>query len=194
MLVFIYGGSGSGKSEFAEQYICNACGTDRDKLYIATMKESGEDGKRRIQRHRDRRRDMGFITVEKPVRPGELEDVKEYVLLECVSNLLANEMYETYDTDGTDASDSDHDDMGDGDRASTGAVIVEGILNDISDIERRSRLMVVVSNDVFSDGVDYPESVREYMKALADINKSLVKAADEVYEVTAGIAIKRKLL
>ena len=192
MLILIYGGSGSGKSEYAEQYICNACGLKEDKLYIATMKESGKDGRRRILKHRDRRKDMGFVTVEKPVRIGEIEDVKEYVLLECVSNLLANEMYEMWDMYETDASDRDHVDKSVSDGVSDGSGIIDDILNAISDIERRSKLMVVVSNDIFSDGIEYPKSVREYMKALADINRRLADSAAEVYEVTAGIAIKRK--
>ena len=151
------------------------------------MKGSGGDSKARIQKHRLRRKDMGFITIEKQASIGNIVNMSEIfdtdadtsdgvcILLECVSNLLANEMYDR-ETDG-ERSVSD---------------ICEGILSDIDKLVRRSELFVAVSNDIFSDGVAYTKSVREYMRALGYINRRLAATADEAYEVTSGIALRIK--
>ena len=49
MVRFVYGGSGSGKSAFAEQLVVS-CEAER-KYYIATMKVYGEEGRRKVARH-----------------------------------------------------------------------------------------------------------------------------------------------
>ena len=47
MMTLIIGGSGSGKSAFAEQYIVSAAG-EKKKYYIATMKVYDEEGRRKV--------------------------------------------------------------------------------------------------------------------------------------------------
>ena len=55
----------------------------------------GEEGRLRVQRHRRMRRDKGFETVECYTNLSGLEIPEGCaVLLECVSNLTANEMYQ----------------------------------------------------------------------------------------------------
>ena len=48
MLLFVFGGSGSGKSEYAEQRILEA--GEMQRYYVATMEPFGEEGKKRIER------------------------------------------------------------------------------------------------------------------------------------------------
>lgn len=57
MLILVLGGSGSGKSAFAEALTMSFGGT---RAYIATMEPFGEEGRRRIERHRLMRKDKGF--------------------------------------------------------------------------------------------------------------------------------------
>ena len=93
MLILVTGGSGSGKSAFAESVVMGL--KTRLNLYIATMYPFDEECHRRIARHRLMRRDKGFETLE--CYTG-LKDAKipssGTTLLECMSNLTANEMYQ----------------------------------------------------------------------------------------------------
>ena len=92
MLTLVLGGSASGKSEYAEQLVLEAGAGPR--FYIATMEPYDEECLRRISRHRAMRASKGFETLECPrglaglalPRPG-------VALLECMSNLVANEMF-----------------------------------------------------------------------------------------------------
>ena len=89
MMHLVTGGSGSGKSAYAEQQVLEA--GDAPRYYIATMMPYGEEGRRRVEKHRRMRREKHFETIEcymdlkqVQVPPGST------VLLECLSNLTAN--------------------------------------------------------------------------------------------------------
>ncbi len=174
MLTLIYGASASGKSEYAEKYICKEA-KDGRKYYIATMIREGGDMSR-ITKHVKRREGLDFITLEKPYDVGDIIEKDgyngqgAYVLLECLSDLLANEMFakQNYKT-------------------------VAGIIEDIDRIEKSCAHLIVVSDDVFADGTLYDESVIRYMRDLADLNRVLATKADRVYEVAAGIPIEVKV-
>ena len=68
MITLITGGSGSGKSAYAEKYICHASNEKgyKEKYYIATMQVFDDEGQRKIDRHRRLRAGKGFITIELP--------------------------------------------------------------------------------------------------------------------------------
>ena len=92
MLVVVTGGSGSGKSAFAEDRVLSF-GESR-RIYIATMQAFDEESHRRIRRHRRMRSGKGFETIERCTELDELILPKNcVVLLECMSNLVANEMF-----------------------------------------------------------------------------------------------------
>ena len=93
------------------------------------------------------------------------------VLLECMSNLLANEMYSE---DGAK------------ERA------VEEILQGIHMLQKQAEHLVLVTNEVFSDGIVYDPDTIQYQKQLAKINQVLAAEADEVTEVIYGIPWKLK--
>lgn len=61
MFTLVTGGSGSGKSEYAESL---ADSWNDPKIYVATMMPFDEETGKKIQRHRAMRRDKGFVTVE----------------------------------------------------------------------------------------------------------------------------------
>ena len=95
-MTLVIGGSGSGKSEFAEELAKTIEGNRH--IYLATMISSDDECDRKIMLHQKRREGMGFVTVEKPTRLTELIDCgkiakDDVILLECISNLLANEMF-----------------------------------------------------------------------------------------------------
>ncbi|MEI3187291.1 MAG: bifunctional adenosylcobinamide kinase/adenosylcobinamide-phosphate guanylyltransferase [Lachnospiraceae bacterium] len=62
MIHLITGGSGSGKSAFAENCVMQSGAFER--FYIATMKVWGEEGRRRVEKHRKMRQGKGFVTIE----------------------------------------------------------------------------------------------------------------------------------
>lgn len=173
-IVLIYGGSGSGKSRFAEDYLRDF----KNKYYIATMKIHGEEGLKRVEKHREQRADKDFVTIEKCSDmnsiPGEYQIPDGSVaLLECMSNLVANEMFKE-------------------DRVVCEPSVSSQILAGIDELVKTFELLVIVTNNTFEDGGEYDEYTLEYMRALAGINIKLAQAADEVYEVVAGKIIQLK--
>ena len=70
MMVVVTGASGSGKSEYAEGVAVKLAGKG-DLYYLATMRVYGEEGVRRVERHRKLRAGKGFQTAECPVKVDE---------------------------------------------------------------------------------------------------------------------------
>ncbi len=192
MISLVFGGSGSGKSEFAENLVLSS-GLEK-RFYIATMKFFGDDGKKRVEKHRNLRKNKNFITIEETMQSGNLEDAvekikkilsaeksplkrKSAVLLECLSNLLADEMF-----------------LPDGKILSADEAFskVAGGLSSLFFAGDFIPEIVVVSNNIFDDGLGYDETTKSYMRALAKINSFAAENAGSVYEVVAGIALKIK--
>ena len=179
MMVLVIGGSGSGKSEFAEREACVLGGEyGGRKYYVATMRVFDEEGQRKVERHRRMRMGKGFDTIEQftdiflaAERMGERPRT---VLLECMFNLVANEMF-----DGTGA--------GDGWR--TAGAVAGKVVRDMEMLLGRTDHLVVVSGNVFEDGIVYEEPVAEYIRAMGQVNQVLVSMADKVVEVAAGIPV-----
>ena len=89
MLELVTGGSGSGKSAYAESRICEWNRQDPKPLfYIATMYPYGEETEKKIERHRMLRKGKGFETLEwytglkLHLEEGSLQGSD--VLLECM--------------------------------------------------------------------------------------------------------------
>lgn len=92
MIILISGENSSGKSVFAEDLITSLPGSP---VYVATMICSSEDNKMRIMKHQIRRKDMGFRDVEEPLDLDRIDVCRDDpVLLEDLSNLLANVMFQ----------------------------------------------------------------------------------------------------
>lgn len=186
MLHIVYGGSASGKSSYAESFAMSLQGEGR-LLYIATMypykwntTEIDPETMQRIERHRAMRADKGFDTVECYRHVEHIVAKRQDVLLlECMSNLLANEMY--LEPDSNVGSDM----------AETMSPVSNKIVQALIDLSTRVQELVIVTNDVFSDGgsLTYDESTREYVKNLAEINCALAREAATVTEVVCGIPV-----
>ena len=186
MLHIVYGGSASGKSSYAESFAMSLQGEGR-LLYIATMypykwntTEIDPETMQRIERHRAMRADKGFDTVECYRHVEHIVAKRQDVLLlECMSNLLANEMYLEQDSNAGS------------DMAETMSPVSNKIVQALIDLSTRVQELVIVTNDVFSDGgsLTYEESTREYVKNLAEINCALAREAATVTEVVCGIPV-----
>ncbi len=199
MLHIVYGGSASGKSSYAESFAMSLQGDGR-LLYIATMypykwntTEIDPETMQRIERHRAMRADKGFDTVE-CYRHVEhiVAERQDVLLLECMSNLLANEMYLEPDADaGSDVEKTGVDGNVGSDMTEMMSLVSKKIVQALIDLSTRVQDVVIVTNDVFSDGgsLTYDESTREYVKNLAQINCALAREAATVTEVVCGIPV-----
>jgi adenosylcobinamide kinase/adenosylcobinamide-phosphate guanylyltransferase len=199
MLHIVYGGSASGKSSYAESFAMSLQGDGR-LLYIATMypykwntTELDPETMQRIERHRAMRADKGFDTVECYRHVEHIVAKRQDVLLlECMSNLLANEMYLEQDSDDGGLAET----MSEVEKAGVGmsetlSPVSKKIVQALIDLSTRVQELVIVTNDVFSDGgsLTYDESTREYVKNLAEINCALAREAATVTEVVCGIPV-----
>lgn len=208
MITLITGGSGSGKSAYAEKYICYVSNEKgcKEKYYIATMQVFDDEGQRKIDRHRRLRAGKGFITIEQPrdiqnavsklQSESSLKTVRS-ALLECMSNLVANEMFPTVDASGIQAAEAekealdDHENMKDYDTAQISRVSKK-VLKEVSILSENVAELVIVTNNVFEDGVCYDESTMNYIKAMGIVNRGLAAMAERVVEVVAGIPVAVK--
>ena len=166
MIELVFGGAASGKSEFAER---EALQCREPFFYLATMRHGSSSGEQRIAKHVARRDGGPFITLEKPVGAGELaEKVKKgTVLLECLTNLAANELF-----DNEEVFDREHEDR-----------VYHMICSDLDRLASAADSLIVVSGDVFRDGVRYGKESEAYLRLLARLNSYMSDKADIVYEM-----------
>ena len=174
MMILVIGGSGSGKSSYAEEVVCSVSEEDMKKYYLATMQVFDEEGQRKIERHRKLRSGKGFLTIEQPRSIGrsleKMDGGKKTVLLECISNLTANEMFA-------------------GERPRLEMQVVENVVSGLRKLKENTTNLVVVSNNVFEDGIVYDQTTMDYIHAMGEINQRLAAMADRVVEVVAGIPV-----
>lgn len=172
MLVLVTGGAASGKSELAERIVCRLAG-GRPMLYVAAMEPIGEEAQKRIARHRALRAGKGFTTLEHAKRFDMLRVPEGYcaALFECMSNALANEIFSL---DGA------------------GCSWKSSILSGINTLTAACEHVVVVTNEIFSDGRTYDESTMSYLYALGEMNQWLAQRADIVIESVCGIPVTLK--
>ncbi len=176
MITLVYGGSACGKSQYAEDTICRLS-EGKSKYYIATMQVGDdEENIERVEKHREMRKEKGFTTIERQVDVKKALDEmtgSKNALLECVSNLVANEMFFGGEIIGKTET-------------------VEKVKDGISKLAEGTENLVVVTNNVFESDSDYDETTLSYMNALGEINAYLSTLADEVFEVVVGIPLRIK--
>lgn len=172
MIALFYGGASSGKSSRAEDFaVCkNAEGENSTLFYLATMQPYGSEGARRIENHKEKRSGKGFVVIEKYTDIADIEVSGGCVLLECLGNLLANEMFKQ-----TPKSD-----------------VVGHVCDSVLQLSKKCDNLIMVSSDL-SGGCENPSpETLEYIKNMEKINSLLTKISDKVYRVCVGIAICEK--
>lgn len=186
MVVLITGGNDNGKSEYAEDLVIKLSPGGKSfgytRLYLATMSAKDDESLVRIKKHVLRRKDMEYITIEKSNNLGEL-DLSKYgsdddfykghriLLIEDIPNLLAGEMFR----DGEFYPE------------------VSGkITNDIKKMVSVCEHTVIVTNEVFSDGMVYDEYTTTYLREFGIVNQNIAAMSDEVYELVCGIPVTIK--
>ncbi len=170
-MILVYGGIGSGKSEYAEsllgKYTCK-------KAYLATMQVFDEEGRQKVIKHRKMREGKFDRSIEQPRDIADIEVYNdELIMLECLSNLVANEMFKS-------------------DKIESLPYVVDKIVRDIKSLAGRAKELIIVGNDISSDKASYSIETTNYMEALIKVQDEIEMEASEVIEVIYGLAYKKK--
>ncbi|MBQ6113091.1 MAG: bifunctional adenosylcobinamide kinase/adenosylcobinamide-phosphate guanylyltransferase [Synergistaceae bacterium] len=172
MLILISGQADSGKSLYAETRLSEF--RSSPKIYVAMSKIVDEEMRERVKKHQAMRSGKGFITVEKTQNLGRLEiPTGSAIMIESLTAWTANEMFTE-----TGVKESGH--------------VVTKILSDLSRLLEHAENIVIVSDDIFSDGVEYDALTEEYVKTLALLTVKIAEIADEVVEFVLGFALRLK--
>ncbi len=128
----------------------------------------------RVKIHQAMRKDKGFITIEQPRDLGRVKfPAGTSLMIESLTAWTASEMFTA---DGV--KDSGH--------------VAGKILADLSVIRERVNDVVIVADDIFSDGGEYDSLTENYVRTLADLLRKIAALADEVTEIFAGLPITYK--
>ena len=171
MLVFVSGGSASGKSALAER-LCAALSPGAQHIYTATMPVRSDEDRRKVARHHALRAGRGFETFEMPNRLGPVPP-EAAVLLECLSTFTANRMFDCGGPEPADGWEA-------------------ALWAELQPLLDRPGHTVIVSADLTSDGVDYGPLTEEYRRVLTGLGVRLCARADCAVEAVLGRVKVRK--
>ncbi|MCC8060992.1 MAG: bifunctional adenosylcobinamide kinase/adenosylcobinamide-phosphate guanylyltransferase [Clostridiales bacterium] len=173
MTHLVSGGSGSGKSAWAEDLVIHTL--QKYRYYLATMSAEGKEAQERIERHRRLRAGKGFVTMECSYALESLTFPtaarENVILLEDISNLIANEQFKL---GGTDEE------------------IISRVWAGLRHLQSQCSEFILVTNEVCEDGVFYDADIERYLRLLARVNRELAAWADTVTEIVYGIALPLK--
>ena len=66
------------------------------------------------------------------------------------------------------------------------------MFSDICVLKEASEALVVVSDDIFCDGMEYDAETEAYRANLGRLHRRIASVSDEVVEVICGIPVARK--
>jgi adenosylcobinamide kinase / adenosylcobinamide-phosphate guanylyltransferase len=167
-VVFILGGSRSGKSAFA---LKEASALQGKKAFIATAEGLDQEMLFRIEKHK-KERGKDWITHEEPLRiSGLIRDIGDrysVILVDCLTLWLSNVMHAGYD--------------------------VQSVTKELGSIigEDRAARLYIISNEVGLGLVPESSLAREYRDNLGILNQEIAQVATDVYFMAAGIPLKLK--
>ena len=172
-IVFVTGGSRSGKSSFA---LNKALKIKGKRAFIATATPSDDEMSSRINAHKAERGDK-FVTFEEPLSINKLlsEIAQTYnvILIDCLTLWLSNIMYRNIENMYNEIDD---------------------LIESLNDIKKYKNLKAVyiVSNEVGMGIVPENKTARYFRDASGKMNQNVAAIADEVYFTVSGIAMKIK--
>ena len=176
MTVFITGGSGSGKSAFAESIAQKLGGS---LVYVATMPVVSDEDRAKVERHHRLRAGKGFVTLERPGKLADLPDGGETMLIECISTHVANLMFSPDNaTDDAVQNRTEHWE--------------ELLKTELAPLLHRKGNTIFVSAENASDGAIYSPETEAYRSVLTAINRHLADSCDAAAEVVCGIPVRIK--
>ena len=174
-LIVVTGGTRSGKSLFAEEYLTSCSGR---KAYVATAQILDEEMKERVAEHR-RRRPEDWQTLEissglSAAFPAVLEQA-DAVLVDCLTLYLSNYLFA-------------HETAGDEE-------ILQGALQEMENIvgavrQTEDKTVIFVTNELGCGIVPMSHISRLYRDVVGKVNQYAAGQADEVYWTVCGIPVE----
>jgi adenosylcobinamide kinase/adenosylcobinamide-phosphate guanylyltransferase len=180
-IVFITGGARSGKSAYAE----SLCAGTSEVVYIATARVADDEMRERIKRHQQSR-PTSWQTIEQTYdlhAVCEAEESPSSVLLDCVSILTSNIMFDLTKEYEQIPAELQHQ---------IEKVVVTEIEKLVQTIKKKKGSLVMVTNEVGDSIVPENHVARVYRDILGRVNQRIAALCDEVYLVTCGIPLRLK--
>ena len=197
MIALVVGGAKSGKSMFAqnlakslnesfeiclkeykddlERILDNPFKNKSGKLYyLATMNPYDLEDLKRIENHLKEREGYGFNTIEETMDMGKVSKMiqkEDTVLIDSITSLVTNYMFQ-----GKDFFKE----------------VSEDILSGILEIISAAGDIVIVSDYLFSDSIQYDCYTESFRKEIGIINRKLAEVSDIVVECSYGNIIYHK--
>ncbi|MGO4888240.1 bifunctional adenosylcobinamide kinase/adenosylcobinamide-phosphate guanylyltransferase [Anaerobacillus sp. MEB173] len=186
MIAFITGGVRSGKSSYAEQLAINCAREDQQLYYIATSIPEDEEMQKRVNHHKNDRNRSGanWQTIEQARNVVELLDrfqTGDVVLLDCLTNLLSNELFFDWDKDNPSWQNENFHQH-----------IKEKILSFVIMCKQKEITTIIVSNELLQSPIPNDQGTFYYMKLLGDLHQEIVSLADTAMLVDYGIVREMK--
>lgn len=167
-IILVTGGQRSGKSVFAEKLALDL--TPRP-VYLATARIYDAEMLKRVELHQ-KRREKNWRTIEEPLYISEIEIYdKEVVLLDCLTLLSTNWMFE-------EKEDLDN--------------ALASIKNQLSQLLHKDNTFIIVTNEIGMGGVSANPLQRKFADLQGWINQYVAKLAEDVYLLVSGIPVKIK--
>lgn len=168
MVALIIGGSKSGKSMYAQDLAKSLEGKSGELYYIATMNPYDLEDLKRIENHLKERDGYGFNTIEENLdmrKVARLVKKSDTVLVDSITSLVTNNMFK-----GKDFIKEVNEE------------IFLGFIDLINKVDN----LVIVSDYLFSDAIEYDCYTESFRKELGIINRKLASIADRVVECSYG--------
>lgn len=174
-IIFVTGGSRSGKSRFALEFSENKTSS---RLFLATCPTVDEELSDRVNLHKEERKGRGWETVEEEVDIHKIiEENNNYdlILIDCLTLWVNNLLFKNESND---------------------SFSVEDLLDRCEQLfkvaERYSGTLVFVTNEVGLGIVPESKLVRLYRDLVGSCNQAVAAKADSAYLVSCGIPLKLK--
>jgi len=181
-MILVTGGARSGKSSHTERLAAQACD---HVLYIATSTVTDDDMALRVAKHQAQRpehwrtwegfRDVGEV-IRHQVKPGE------GVVLECITTMLANLLYE--ESAGAEPETLDF--------TALEASLNHQIDSLIAACQQSPAPVYIVTNELGMCVTPSNRLARHFIDISGRVNQKLAQAAQEVWLVVSGIGVKIK--
>lgn len=170
-IVFITGGTRSGKSAFAQSLAERQQGA---LLYVATAGIQDEEMAQRVSRHRSARGER-WQTLEEPLLLAErlppAATGKGAVLLDCITLWLTNQLFHCDEREERVLDEA------------------ERFLQALPTV---TAPLFIVSNELGSGIVPENRLARQFRDLAGEVNRRLASVADEAYLVVAGLPLRLK--
>ena len=165
-IIMVTGGQRSGKSEFAEKL---ALSLSSRPTYIATSRIWDEEFKKRVERHKERRKNQ-WINIEEEKELSKHDVTGETVLIDCCTLWATNFFYDLKDVEKAKTAMSE----------------------ELDKFTSREATYIFVTNEIGLGGVSINEMQRQFTDLQGWLNQRLAKIADDVYVMVSGISVKIK--